>query len=168
MAASRGGLVAFGVGGVLVALWLSFAVVKAIRAWTSGPAAVTSTAAASAPGGLPGAPPQAAVAVREGMEAPGTEALRQLGCSPAIVMDTMRLVRSRPLELDEPRYVVTCDVPAGDPPTCETASAAYFTAAAGTVEGNVNLRVARRGAPPVCSRLYASTGADLGQYPRAK
>jgi hypothetical protein len=102
------------------------------------------------------------------MAAPGADALRQLGCSPAIVMDMTKLIGNRTLRGDEPRYVVTCDVAEGQPPpTCEHASGIYFAGAGGSVDGNVNIRIARRGSPPSCSRLYAASGADLGQYPRA-
>jgi hypothetical protein len=70
----------------------------------------------------------------------------------------------------EPRYMVTCDVPAAiEPPTCERAAAVYFGAIGGMADEAVGVRVLREGSSaPACSRLYAPNGADLGVFPRAR
>lgn len=164
MGASRGGLVVFAVLGGVLALGLAFGIVMGARAWMDR---ASPTPGASG-GPVAPAPGRASAAARDGMQARGTQELRNLGCNPAIVMDMLRLVGdARALRDDEPRYVVTCDVTSGEPPTCEHAAAVYFTAVAGDSDGNVNLRIGPRGATrPTCSRLYAASGADLGPYPR--
>ena len=166
MAASRGGLVVFATLGGVLALGLAFAIVMGARAWMG---AASPTPGASAWPVAP-APDKASAAAHAGMQAPGMQELRELGCNPAIVMDMLRLVGSaRALRNDEPRYVVTCDITSGEPPTCERAAAVYFTAvgAGAGADGNVNVRIGPRGAThPTCSRLYAASGADLGVYPR--
>lgn len=108
-----------------------------------------------------GAPSEGAVAATEGMNAPGTTALRQLGCDPAIVIDMSRLLGDASVvRPDEPRYVVTCDVPGARAPTCDRAAQTYFAATSGAVVGNVDVRVSRPGSPaPLCAHLYAPSGA---------
>jgi hypothetical protein len=97
-----------------------------------------------------------------GLRAKGTDELRQLGCDQAIIMDMQRLLGDAGLRVGEPRYVVTCDVADGPGPTCERAATAYFTAAGAASDGNVTIRVLKSGSPtPVCSRLYAPSGAAL-------
>ena len=97
-----------------------------------------------------------------GLRAKGTEELRHLGCDQAIIMDMQRLLGDASLREGEPRYVVTCDVADGPAPTCERAATAYFAAAGAASDGNVSIRVLRSGsATPLCSRLYAPSGAAL-------
>ncbi len=111
----------------------------------------------------------------EGMEAPGTAELRALGCSRAAVVDLQRLMGGGsardPLHADEPRTMVTCDVGAvAASPGCEKLATAYFRAIGGTAAANVCVRVNAPGPSganaPVCSRLYAPNGIDLGPFPR--
>lgn len=101
------------------------------------------------------------------MGAQGTAELRQLGCAPALVVDMRRLLRDTGQSTPgEPRYMVTCDVPAGaEPPSCERAAGVYFGAIGGMADDPVAVRVLRGGAStPACSRLYAPNGADLGPF----
>lgn len=117
------------------------------------------TGNAGAPGS--GAPSEGAMAATEGMNAPGTTALRQLGCDPAIVIDMSRLLGdASAVRPDEPRYVVTCDVPGPQAPTCDRAAQTYFGAILGAAVGNVDVRVSRPGSPaPLCAHLYTPSGA---------
>ncbi|HEY5240608.1 MAG TPA: hypothetical protein VIJ22_04045 [Polyangiaceae bacterium] len=158
----RGGLLgiaAAGAGAVVVVL---VAVVLVARSCSDGP----STARR---GGADGVNGHGSVA-DEGMRAAAAAELQKLGCEHALVIDMGKLLgdasRIRP---GEPGTMVTCDVPAAvDPPTCERAAAVYFRATAGMVDVNVGVRVLREGSPaPLCSRLYAPNGADLGVFPRA-
>ena len=109
--------------------------------------------------------------VDEGMHAAGTRELTALGCNHAMVVDMAKLLgdpaRVRP---GEPRYMVTCDVPAtAEAPTCDRAAAAYFGAIGGMADENVGVRVLREGSStPACSHLYAPNGADLGVFPRPR
>jgi|HubBroStandDraft_2_1064218.scaffolds.fasta_scaffold20741_2 hypothetical protein len=98
-----------------------------------------------------------------GLRAKGTEELKLIGCDQAIIMDMQRLLGdASPIRDGEPRYVITCDVANGPGPSCERAATAYFTAAGGASDGNVIVRVLTSGsATPVCSRLYAPSGAAL-------
>lgn len=107
-------------------------------------------------------PGEGAKLASAGMQAPGTRALRSLGCDPALVLDLGRLLGdASAIREGEPRYVVTCDVPGTDAPTCDRAASTYFAALGGSVDGNVNVRVARTGSSePLCSRLYAPSGAE--------
>jgi hypothetical protein len=103
-----------------------------------------------------------------GMNAPGTNELRQLGCDPAVVLDMARLLGdAAAINPGEPGYVVTCVVgaaPSAPAPTCEQAAGIYFAALGGSAGGNVSVRVMRAGATaPACARLYAPSGADLGR-----
>jgi hypothetical protein len=116
--------------------------------------------------GSPGAtavvpPGEGAAVASDGMNAPGTSALRQLGCDPAIVIDMSRLLGdASAVRPGEPRYVVTCDVPGPQAPTCDRAAETYFGAVGGSAVGNVDLRVSRTGASaPLCAHLYAPSGA---------
>jgi hypothetical protein len=111
---------------------------------------------------LSGAPSEGEVAATEGMSAPGTAALHQLGCAPAIVIDMSRLLGGAgAVRPDEPRYVVTCDVPGPQAPTCHRAAQTYFGAVGGAA-GNVDVRVSRPGSPtPLCAHLYAPSGAVI-------
>jgi hypothetical protein len=113
--------------------------------------------------GGPALPEHGAEVAAAGLRAKGTEELKQLGCDQAIVMDMQRLLGdASPLRDGEPRYVVTCDVASGPGPSCERAATVYFTAAGGASDGNVIIRVLSSGsATPVCSRLYAPSGAAL-------
>ena len=158
----RGGLLAIAAGGAGAVVVVLVAVVLVARSCGDpGPSALHS--------GNGGANAHAGVA-DEGMHAPGTAELRQLGCEHAIVVDMSKLLgdasRARP---GEPRYMVTCDVPAAaEPPTCERAASVYFQASGVMADGNVGIRVLREGSSaPACSRLYAPNGADLGVFPRA-
>ena len=157
MAESRTGLVGLAVGGGAAALGLIVAVVVIIRA-CSGEAPAPAAIARS----------EGAEVAKDGMHARGTDELRQLGCSNALVMDMTRALGDAGVREGEPRYIVTCDVASGATPSCERAAATYFAALGGAVSGAVNLRVSRQGTPrPVCSHLYLPSGADLGEYPRA-
>jgi hypothetical protein len=111
----------------------------------------------------PPPPPSAgAVAAEEGMKAPGTDALRQLGCDPAIALDMTRVMGKAAIHPGDPWFMVSCDVPAASTVTCDRAAAAYFGALGAAPPGNVSVRVSRAGASqPVCSRLYAPSGAPL-------
>ncbi len=159
MAESRAGLVGMALGGGVAAVAVILGLVFAVR----------SCAAAAGP------PPPAALGAgegaevaRDGMHARGTDELRALGCSNALVMDMARALGDAAAVRDgEPRYIVTCDVTQGAPPSCDKAAAAYFAALGGSAGGPVNLRVSIQGtARPVCSHLYLPSGADLGNYPR--
>ncbi len=110
----------------------------------------------------PVAPSESARIASAGLKAPGTSALRALGCDPAIVLDLNRLLGDAgAFREGEPRYIVTCDVSGAEAPTCERAAATYFAALGGSAGGNVNVRVARVGSSePLCSRLYAPSGAE--------
>lgn len=107
-------------------------------------------------------PSEGAKLASAGMQAPGTSALRSLGCDPAIVIDLGRLLGdASAVREGEPRYVVTCDVPGSEAPTCDRAAATYFAALGGSAGGNVNVRVAHTGSSePLCSRVYAPSGAE--------
>jgi hypothetical protein len=158
---ARGGLLGIAAIGAGAAVVVIVAAILVVRALAAGPAA-----AAIPAGG--GANPNATVA-EEGMHAPGAAELTKLGCEHALVVDTAKLLgsggRVRP---GEPRTMVTCDVPAGgEAPSCERAAATYFGAIGATAEDDVAVRVLRAGSStPVCSRLYAPNGADLGVFPR--
>ncbi len=106
-------------------------------------------------------PSQGAEVASAGMNAPGTSALRQLGCDPAIVMDMSRLLGDAgAVRPNEPRYVVTCDVPGTQTPTCERVAGTYFGAVGGSAVGNVDVSVSRPGSnTPLCTQLYAPSGA---------
>jgi len=98
----------------------------------------------------------------EGRSAPGTSALRQLGCDPAIVIDMARLLGDAgAVRPGEPRYVVTCDVPGAQAPTCERVAETYFGAAGSGAADYVDVRVSRPGAAAVCTHLYAPSGAVI-------
>jgi len=158
----RGGLLAIAATGAGAVVAVIVGIVLVVRSCSdAGPSAPRPGA-----GGLNA---HASVA-DEGMRAPGTKELAELGCEHAMVVDMAKLLgdaaRVRP---GEPRYMVTCDVPAAvDPPTCERAAAVYFGATGGMVDENVGVRILREGSTtPACSRLYAPNGADLGVFPRA-
>lgn len=158
MAESRFGLVglaALGGGAAIVVIGL---VVVGLRALS--PAQPVSQAA--------GASSAAAEGTRDGMHAKGTDELRQLGCSTALVMDMRRVLGDAANIGDgDPRFIVTCDITDGGAPTCERVSGTYFAALGRAGIANVNIRVLRSGTlRPVCSRLYAPSGADLGEWPR--
>jgi hypothetical protein len=106
-------------------------------------------------------PGQGAEVANEGMNAPGTSALRKLDCDPAIVIDMSRLLGDAgAVRPGEPRYVVTCDVPGAQAPTCEKVAGTYFGAVGGSTVGNVDVSVSRPGATtPLCTQLYAPSGA---------
>jgi hypothetical protein len=151
------GLAALGGGGALLVIGL---VVLGVRALSSGD---RDRPAAKAPG------PGSEVA-KDGMHARGTAELRQLGCGTALVMDMLRVLGdAADIREGEPRFIVTCDVPEGGTPTCERVAGAYFAALGAMGTADVNVRVSRPGSlRPICSRLYAPSGADLGEYPRVK
>jgi hypothetical protein len=156
MAESQKGLVGLAVGGGAAAIAAIVAVVIVLRSCSSestAPAAIASS--------------EAAEEAKDGMHARGTDELRALGCSTAIVMDMARALGEKAVHEGEPRYIVTCDVATGAPPPCDRAAATYFAALGGNAAGAVNVRVSQQGtAKPLCSRLYLPSGADLGAYPR--
>ena len=158
MADSRAGLVGLAVAGGLGAVAIVVVVVLALRGCSSsGPVAATAKTSA----GIDEA--------RDGMHARGTDELRALGCTNAIVMDMARALGETGVHEGEPRYIVTCDVATGPTPPCDRAASAYFKAIAGSAGGPVNLRVSIQGTTrPVCSRLYLPSGADMGEYPRVQ
>jgi hypothetical protein len=159
----RGGLVGIAAGGAGAVVVVVVAAVLVVRACSGGTPAAARQAA-------DGVDPRAGVA-DEAMRAPGTRELRALGCEHARVVDMAKLLGDpahvRP---GEPRIMVTCDVPAAvDPPTCEKAAAVYFAAIGGMAEEAVGVRILREGSSaPLCSRLYAPNGADLGVFPRVR
>ncbi|HEY3822008.1 MAG TPA: hypothetical protein VGL81_32805 [Polyangiaceae bacterium] len=159
---ARGGLLAIAAAGAGAVLVVVVGVVLVMRGCSGDPAS-TGRPAGNGVGSRAGI-------AEEGMHAPGTAELARIGCEHALVVDMAKLLgdpsRIRP---GEPRTMVTCDVAAGvDPPTCERAAAVYFGAVGGMADENVGVRVLRSGsAAPVCSRLYAPNGADLGSFPRA-
>lgn len=143
-------LIVLAVGGGAAALAALGFVLLVVRALSGNAGAVQT-----------GAPSEGAVVATEGMNAPGTAALRQLGCDPAIVIDMSRLLGdASAVRPGEPRYVVTCDVPGPQAPTCDRAAQTYFGATSGAVVGNVDVRVSRPGSTtPLCAHLYAPSGA---------
>lgn len=152
----RGGLIAFGLGGVAIVVVLVVGGALALHGWDEGP------------------PPPArptysnARLADEGAHARGTPELRHLGCQHALVVDMARLLGdASPIRDGEPRFMVTCDVdPSGEAPSCEQVAATYYGAIGGMAEGNIGVRVARSGtSAPACSRMYAPNGADLGAFP---
>ncbi len=148
------GLAGAGVGIVLAVIVVA---VVAVRSLTAEP-----------PPPPTAGPSKATLAGEEGMRAPGTKELAALGCSPALVVDMARVLGDASGILPgEPRYMVTCDVPAAvEPPTCEKASTVYFAAIGGNADDPVGIRVLRAGVTaPLCSRLFAPNGADLGPLP---
>jgi hypothetical protein len=157
----RGGLLGIAAAGAGAVVVLIVAVVLVARSCGGDPA--------TARAGAGGDPAHASIA-EEGMHAPGTAELQKLGCEHALVVDMAKLLgsatRVRP---GEPRTMVTCDVPAtAEAPTCERIAATYFIAIGGSASDDVGVRVLRAGSSaPVCSRLYAPNGADLGVFPRA-
>jgi hypothetical protein len=155
----RGGLATIAAGGAAIVLVAVVAAVLVVRGCGGeAPRPTTSTS--------PDDSRNAAVG-GEGMRARGTTELRQLGCESAVVIDMARLLGDAGRAREgEPRFVVTCDVPAsGDAPGCERVAATYFGAIGGTAEDRVGVRVSRQGArAPACSRLYAPNGADLGAF----
>jgi hypothetical protein len=158
MAESSAKLVLLAVGGGCGALLVIGLAVGLVRGCPG-----EGQAAVAAAGG------QGAELAKEGMHARGTDELRQIGCTTAIVMDMARALGDAGVREGEPRVLVTCDVATGSPPTCDRAAATYFSALGGSAEGNVNLRISKPGVvQPICSRLYLPSGADLGQYPRAQ
>jgi hypothetical protein len=104
----------------------------------------------------------------DSLNARGTAELRQLGCTTALVMDMQRaLGDAANIREGDPRFIVTCDVAGGTAPGCEKVAGTYFAALGGLGAADVNVRVSRPGSMrPICSRLYAPSGADLGSYPR--
>lgn len=158
---TRASLLALGIGSGGLVLGAVVGGVLLLRGCSGSPGASATTAA----------PDRGAAAVAAGLSAKGTAEMRALGCQDAIVVDMARVLGgASQIEADEPRWMVTCDVGSGTAPApaCERVAAAYF-AAVGTPDGNVSVRVSRTGAPqPSCSRLYASTGADLGPFPRPR
>jgi hypothetical protein len=154
---SRGQLVAIAAGGAGIVLVLVIGAVLLVRSCGGEPP----PPAAQLPAGN-------ATIADEGMRAPGTAELRQLGCEHALVVDMARLLgNGGHVRAGEPRYMVTCDVPASaDPPACDRVAAVYFRAIGGSADDPVGVRVLRDGAgAPACSHLYAPSGADLGVFP---
>jgi hypothetical protein len=159
----RGGLLGIAAGGAGAVLVVVVAAVLVARSCGGG------SSAAARPAGE-GVNANAGVAT-EGMHAPGTAELRALGCEHALVVDMAKLLGSGSrVREGEPRYMVTCDVPpAVDPPTCERAATVYFGAIGGMADEAVGVRVLREGSSaPLCSRLFAPNGADLGVFPRVR
>ncbi len=150
-------LIVLAAAGGAIALGAIVVTVVVVRSLTSD----VSSAASSAPG-------EGAKLASAGMQAPGTSELRKLGCDPAIVLDMNALLGdASAVREGEPRYIVTCDVPGTEAPTCERAAAAYFAALGGSAGGNVVVRVARSGSnAPLCSHLYAPSGAERTSLPR--
>lgn len=158
---ARASLLALGIGSGALVLAAVVGGVFLLRACSGGSGGGATTAA----------PDRGATAVAAGMTANGTAEMRQLGCEQALVVDMASVLGGAGrIEPGEPRWMVTCDVGTGaaPAPACEKVASVYF-AAVGTPDGNVCVRVSRTGAAqPSCSRLYASTGADLGPFPRPR
>jgi hypothetical protein len=148
----------FAIVGGGVAILLIAAAVLLARRFTGGEAS-------------PGAPGVAdsVRAVDEGMHAAGTDEVRKLGCDNVLVLDMQRVLGDAGVRPGEPRYVLTCEVsqPLGTgAPSCERVAATYF-AAVGSADGNVAVRVLPESPPrdrPLCARVYAPSGADLGLF----
>jgi hypothetical protein len=157
MAESRLGLVGLAVGGGALALALIGLAVAVVHAMSSDDAHVSQTVANTT-----------TEVATDGMHARGTEELRRLGCDPPIVMDMSRLMGdAASIREGEPRFVVTCDVMDGGGPGCDRVAGVYFGALGGSAPGNVNIRVTRPGSSrPLCSHLYAPSGADFGEFPK--
>jgi hypothetical protein len=157
MAESRLGLVGLAVGGGALALVLIALAVAVVHAMSSDDARVSESTTN-----------KNAEIASDGMHARGTEELRRLGCDPPIVMDLSRLMGdASAIHEGEPRFVVTCDVVDGGGPGCDRVAGVYFGALGGSATGNVNIRVTRPGSSrPVCSHLYAPSGADFGEFPK--
>jgi len=151
------GLAALGGGGAIVLIGL---VVVGLRALSPAEAP-----AAKASGSAQGSGAQA---TKEGMHARGTDELRAIGCATALVMDMQHVLGDAAVREGDPRFIVSCDVPAGAAaPTCERAAGTYFAALGNAGVADVNIRVSHPASlRPICSRLYAPSGADLGEYPR--
>jgi hypothetical protein len=116
---------------------------------------------------MPPAPnPNAAIGAG-GMVAPGTDALRALGCEHAVVVDMTKVLGSASRMREwEPRTVITCDVAASaSAPGCDKVASTYFGADGVLAADTVGVRVLRAGtAAPLCSKKYAPNGADLGTF----
>src|SRR5579859_687451 len=146
----RGGLAGIAVAGGVAALVVVGGAIVALRACGSD-ATPPAPSASAAPG------PNAAIG-GEGMRAPGTDALRALGCEHAVVVDMAKVLGnpSRVRE-GEPRTVITCDVGASAPaPGCERVATTYFGAVGALATDTIGVRVLRTGtASPLCSKRYA-------------
>jgi hypothetical protein len=154
---TRGGVIALGAATAGAVLLVAIVVGVAVHSCSKAPETTG-----------PGAPSPGMVAANEGMNAKGTAELRRLGCSEALVVDMARVLGDPArIREGEPRFMVTCDVPASaDAPSCEKLASVYY-AAVGSAEGDVCVRVSRVGSTAyVCSHLYAPNGADLGPFPR--
>ncbi len=152
VASSQERLIALAGAGGAAALGVIAIVVVAARGFSSS---------SSSSGPAPGAPGEGSEVAKGGMNAPGTSELRRLGCDPAIVLDMGRLFGDAgAVRPGEPSYVVTCDVPGMEAPTCEQVASTYFGAVGGSAVGNVSVGVAHPGATgPLCTQLYAPSGA---------
>jgi hypothetical protein len=146
-------LIALAAGGSALALAVLVGAIVAVAAWTGKNA--------SSEG--PRVTTQAAEVASAGMHARGTAELRALGCDPSVVIDMLQLLGDAgALREGEPRYMVTCDVAGTEAPTCDRVAAVYFGAIGSHSDGDVILRVSKTGSPaPVCSKLYAASGATL-------
>ena len=150
MPSSQKRLIALAAAGGAAALGVIGLVVVALRM-------LSGDASAPASGG----PVPGAVIASDGTNAPGTDALRRLGCDPAVVIDMSRLLGdASAVHPGEPRFVVNCDVSGPQAPSCEHVAETYFGAAGGSAVGNVDVRVSRPGgSAPLCVHLYAPSGA---------
>lgn len=153
MSASQPRLIALAAAGGAGALGVIVAVVVLVRILRAPERDSVGPAASSESGRIASA----------GMQAPGTDELRRLGCNPAIVIDMNRLLGDAgAVRPGEPRYMVSCDVPGAQPPTCERVAGTYFAALRDGAGGNVSVRVSRPGSSaPSCAQLYAPSGALL-------
>jgi len=155
----RGGFLGIAITGGVAALVVIVGAIVAVRACSAdGPATATSPSAAPGPNAAIGA---------GGMVAPGTDALRALGCEHAVVVDMAKVLGSTSrMREGEPRTIITCDVGAGAPvPGCERVANTYFGAVGALATDTIGVRVLRTGAPaPLCSKKYAPNGADLGTF----
>lgn len=157
---TRTSVLALGIGSGAAVLVVVVGGVLLLRGCSTGSSGVSAKAAP---------PDLGASAAADGMSAKGTAQMRALGCEQALVVDMARVLGGAShIEPGEPRFMVTCDVGTASTapaPGCERVSAVYF-GAVGIPDGDVCVRVLRGGAPqPLCSRLYAPTGADLGTFP---
>ncbi|HEY6461372.1 MAG TPA: hypothetical protein VIY73_14500 [Polyangiaceae bacterium] len=157
---TRGTLVGIAAGGAGIVVVLVLGAVFVGRACGGPPPAATAQVA-----------PGNATVAAEGMHAKGTDELRALGCDPPLVVDMARLLGDASgIEPGEPRFMVTCDLGSSAAAVpCDRVAVTYFRAIGGTAEYPVGVRVLRAGGlTPLCSELYAPTGADLGTFPRAR
>jgi hypothetical protein len=163
---SSGCLIALGVVG---GIFLLLALVGGILIWR-----VLKTDEAQA---IIGAVGDATKAVQKGLNAPGTEQLRQAGCQEAMVMDVgdfmdiaKRFVKdggADGVKIDNEKLhtlMVTCSVGYGEKVlSCDALAVTYVKAVGGRAEKNFAMLVQRQGGQkPLCQGEYDPQGRRVG------